>query len=171
MPFSLTPSHTYSFTLSPSLLLFLASFSLTPCSFSVAPSLLPSPSFLPLPHSSFSPALFTPSPSPSPSLSRPFSFFRSPSLSHSFVFSPPPSPKIHCWDNGTPLEETLRALNDLVVCGKVRYVGVSNVTGWQFQKIIDMSSELGLNKIVSNQVYMAVGKVSGEGKERQRKGM
>ena len=60
--------------------------------------------------------------------------------------------QIHCWDDGTPLEETLRALNDLVVCGKVRYVGVSNVTGWQFQKIIDMSRELGLNQIVSNQV-------------------
>jgi aryl-alcohol dehydrogenase-like predicted oxidoreductase len=59
--------------------------------------------------------------------------------------------QIHCWDDGTPLEETLRVLNDLVVCGKVRYVGVSNVTGWQFQKIIDMSRELGLNQIVSNQ--------------------
>ncbi|CAI7994467.1 1-deoxyxylulose-5-phosphate synthase YajO [Geodia barretti] len=59
--------------------------------------------------------------------------------------------QVHCWDDGTPLEETLRALNDLVVCGKVRYVGVSNVTGWQFQKIIDMGRQLGLNQIVSNQ--------------------
>jgi aryl-alcohol dehydrogenase-like predicted oxidoreductase len=59
--------------------------------------------------------------------------------------------QIHCWDDGTPLEETLRALNDLVVSGKVRYVGVSNVTGWQFQRIVDMSRELGLNQIVSNQ--------------------
>ena len=60
--------------------------------------------------------------------------------------------QIHCWDDGTPLEETLRALNDLVQCGKVHYIGVSNVTGWQFQRIIDMGRELGLHKIVSNQV-------------------
>ena len=39
-----------------------------------------------------------------------------------------------------------------MVCGKIHYVGVSNVTGWQFQRIIDMSRELGLNQIVSNQV-------------------
>lgn len=58
----------------------------------------------------------------------------------------------HCWDDGTPLEETLRALNDLVQCGKVHYIGVSNVTGWQFQKIIETCRHLGLNQIVSNQV-------------------
>jgi hypothetical protein len=33
---------------------------------------------------------------------------------------------VHCWDEGAPLEETLRALNDLVVAGKVRYLGCSN---------------------------------------------
>lgn len=61
----------------------------------------------------------------------------------------------HCWDDGTPIEETLMALNDLVKCGKIRYIGVSNVTGWQFQKILDTSQRLGLNKIISNQVqYM-----------------
>ncbi|XP_064393769.1 1-deoxyxylulose-5-phosphate synthase YajO-like isoform X2 [Halichondria panicea] len=59
--------------------------------------------------------------------------------------------QIHCWDTGTPLEETLGALNTLVQTGKVHYIGVSNVTGWQFQKIIDLSRAMGLTKIVSNQ--------------------
>ena len=62
----------------------------------------------------------------------------------------------HCWDDGTPLEETLQALNTLVQAGKVHYIGVSNVTGWQFQKIIDKSREMGLTQIVSNQVCMCI---------------
>lgn len=66
---------------------------------------------------------------------------------HLFVFL-----QTHCWDDGTPLEETMKALNDLVVSGKVHYIGVSNVTGWQFQRIIDLCREKGYNQIVSNQV-------------------
>lgn len=58
----------------------------------------------------------------------------------------------HCWDDGTPLEETLSALQDLVRSGKIHYVGVSNVTGWQFQKMVDKAREMGLSAIVSNQV-------------------
>jgi len=38
---------------------------------------------------------------------------------------------IHVWDYGTPIEETLRALTDLVKSGKVRYIGASNFNGWQ----------------------------------------
>ncbi len=38
---------------------------------------------------------------------------------------------VHMWDAGTPIEETLRALTDLVKAGKVRYLGASNFTGWQ----------------------------------------
>ena len=56
------------------------------------------------------------------------------------------------FDNATPVEETYRTLDDLVRCGKVRYVGVSNVSGWQLQKIVDTQKELGLNPIVSLQV-------------------
>jgi aryl-alcohol dehydrogenase-like predicted oxidoreductase len=40
----------------------------------------------------------------------------------------------HCWDPITPLEETLAALDELVRIGKVRYVGISNFTGWQLQR-------------------------------------
>jgi len=39
--------------------------------------------------------------------------------------------QIHTWDEHTPLEETLRALDDLVRTGKVRYVGCSNYAAWQ----------------------------------------
>ena len=52
------------------------------------------------------------------------------------------------------MEETLLALRDLVRCGKIRYVGISNVTGWQFQKIVDKAKEIGLKKIISIQVGM-----------------
>lgn len=45
----------------------------------------------------------------------------------------------HVWDGGTPLEETISTFNDLVKAGKVRYLGVSNFTGWQLQKAIDIT--------------------------------
>ncbi|GFO43570.1 4-deoxy-l-erythro-5-hexoseulose uronic acid reductase [Plakobranchus ocellatus] len=59
--------------------------------------------------------------------------------------------QIHVFDNATPLEETLRTLDDLVRCGKIRYPGVSNVTGWQLEKIVQTQARLGLNPIISLQ--------------------
>ncbi len=47
--------------------------------------------------------------------------------------------QIHMWDALSPLEETLDTLNSLVEAGKVRYLGASNVAGYQLQKAIDMS--------------------------------
>jgi len=49
--------------------------------------------------------------------------------------------QVHCWDEATPLEETLSALNGLVRSGKVHYLGASNYTGWQLQKAVDMSRQ------------------------------
>ncbi len=51
--------------------------------------------------------------------------------------------QVHCWDAATPLEETLSTLNSLVQSGKVRYIGASNYSGWQLQKVIDMSRQMG----------------------------
>ncbi len=47
--------------------------------------------------------------------------------------------QVHCWDPGTPLEETLSTLNQLVLQGKVRYIGVSNYKAYQLQKAVDVS--------------------------------
>lgn len=51
--------------------------------------------------------------------------------------------QVHGWDPGTPLEETLQTLDDLVRQGKVRYLGASNWTGWQIQKAVDLSRHHG----------------------------
>ncbi|CAH1240532.1 KCNAB1 [Branchiostoma lanceolatum] len=64
--------------------------------------------------------------------------------------------QIHCWDDAVPLEETLTALNDLVRAGKVRYVGASNVTGWQLQKIVDLGRTMGLNKWITLQAQYSL---------------
>eukprot|EP00117_Sycon_ciliatum_P039650 scpid74234/ scgid29267/ Uncharacterized oxidoreductase YajO len=62
----------------------------------------------------------------------------------------------HCWDEGTPIEETLRVLNDLVTSGKVHYVGVSNVTGWQLQKIMDLNRQFNYQPIVALQAQYSL---------------
>lgn len=56
--------------------------------------------------------------------------------------------QVHCWDPATPLEESLSTLNDLVRRGIVRYLGVSNFTGWQLQRAIDLSREKGWERFV-----------------------
>lgn len=52
--------------------------------------------------------------------------------------------QIHTWDERTPLEETLRALDDLVRAGKVRYVGCSNYAAWQVTRALWVSDRRGL---------------------------
>jgi aryl-alcohol dehydrogenase-like predicted oxidoreductase len=54
----------------------------------------------------------------------------------------------HCWDPYTPLEETLSAFDDLVHSGKVRYIGVSNFTGWQLMKALWLSDRSGWARFV-----------------------
>jgi aryl-alcohol dehydrogenase-like predicted oxidoreductase len=54
----------------------------------------------------------------------------------------------HCWDAATPLKETLSALTDLVRSGKVRYIGVSNFTGWQLMRSLDVSEAGGFERFV-----------------------
>ena len=64
--------------------------------------------------------------------------------------------QVHEWDGVTPLEETLEALTGLVAAGKVRYVGVSNYTGWQLMKALGTSERLGLQRFVSQQIYYSL---------------
>jgi aryl-alcohol dehydrogenase-like predicted oxidoreductase len=51
--------------------------------------------------------------------------------------------QVHSWDFETPIDETMRALDDLVRSGKVRYLGCSNFTGWQLMKSLWVSDRRG----------------------------
>lgn len=64
--------------------------------------------------------------------------------------------QIHSYDPLTPLEETLRALDDLVRSGKVRYIGASNMAAWQLMKAVGYSTYNHLEKFVSLQAYYTV---------------
>ena len=59
--------------------------------------------------------------------------------------------QIHAWDPLTPVEEWLGAMDDLVRAGKIHYVGVSNVRGYQLQRIVDVARAEGFAPIVSLQ--------------------
>jgi aryl-alcohol dehydrogenase-like predicted oxidoreductase len=64
--------------------------------------------------------------------------------------------QVHGWDSNTPLEETLRTLDDLVRQGKVRYVGLSNFMSWQAATSVMMQERLGLEKYVTAQMYYSL---------------
>lgn len=59
--------------------------------------------------------------------------------------------QIHRWDDVAPLEETLRALDDLVRAGKVRYLGASNFAAWQLCRANDLAEMRGWEAFVSVQ--------------------
>ncbi len=61
--------------------------------------------------------------------------------------------QIHGYDAVTPLDETLRALDDLVRQGKVRYLGASNLAAWQLMKALGISEHKGLARFESLQAY------------------
>ena len=64
--------------------------------------------------------------------------------------------QIHHSDPVTPLEEILRALDDLVRQGMVRYVGVSNWEAWKIMKANGLAAQHGLERIETNQVYYSI---------------
>ena len=64
--------------------------------------------------------------------------------------------QIHGFDPATPIEETLRALDQLVRHGHVRYVGVSNWAAWQIVKALGIAERLGLARFESLQAYYTV---------------
>jgi 1-deoxyxylulose-5-phosphate synthase len=59
--------------------------------------------------------------------------------------------QIHRWDDGTPIEETMEALHDVVRAGKARYLGASSMHGWQFAKAQHVSESHGWTRFVSMQ--------------------
>lgn len=64
--------------------------------------------------------------------------------------------QIHGEDRDTPIEETMRALDDLVRAGKVRYVGYCNLTAWHTMKALAFAEAHGLNRFVSAQMYYSI---------------
>lgn len=64
--------------------------------------------------------------------------------------------QLHSFDPYTPQEETLRALDDLVRAGKVRYIGASNHSGWQLMKALAISDKQNLEKFVTLQAYYSL---------------
>lgn len=64
--------------------------------------------------------------------------------------------QIHSDDLGTPMEETLRALDDLVRQGKVRYIGCSNIAAWRLMKALGASERLGLARYDSLQPHYSL---------------
>jgi aryl-alcohol dehydrogenase-like predicted oxidoreductase len=64
--------------------------------------------------------------------------------------------QIHGVDQVTPLDETLRALEDLVRSGKVRYIGASNHAAWQLMKGLGISERQGWNRFESIQAYYSI---------------
>ena len=59
--------------------------------------------------------------------------------------------QIHRWDYGTPIEETLEALHDVVKAGKARYIGASSMFAWQFATALHTSERNGWTRFVSMQ--------------------
>src|SRR5262249_3573554 len=64
--------------------------------------------------------------------------------------------QIHNFDALTPVEETLRAFDDLIRQGKVRYIGCSNLTAWQVMKTLAVSERHNFNKFVTLQAYYSL---------------
>jgi aryl-alcohol dehydrogenase-like predicted oxidoreductase len=62
--------------------------------------------------------------------------------------------QIHRWDYGTPIEETLEALHDVVKAGKARYIGASSMYAWQFAKALTISERHGWTRFVSMQNFV-----------------
>ncbi|SOD92593.1 aldo/keto reductase [Spirosoma fluviale] len=64
--------------------------------------------------------------------------------------------QIHGFDPITPLEETMRGLEDVVRSGKVRYIGCSNLAAWQVMKANGIADKYGWTKFISTQNYYSI---------------
>jgi aryl-alcohol dehydrogenase-like predicted oxidoreductase len=64
--------------------------------------------------------------------------------------------QVHGWDSNTPLEETLRTLDDVVRQGKARHIGLSNLMSWQAATAIMLQERMGLEKYATAQMYYSL---------------
>ena len=64
--------------------------------------------------------------------------------------------QLHGFDAKTPVEETMGTLDTLVRMGKVRYIGVSNFSGWHIMKSLAVSDRYGWARYVANQAYYSL---------------
>lgn len=64
--------------------------------------------------------------------------------------------QLHGFDAWTPVEETLSTLDDLVRCGKIRYIGCSNFSGWHLMKSLMTSDRYGYARHVAHQAYYSL---------------
>ena len=64
--------------------------------------------------------------------------------------------QLHGFDALTPVEEVLSTLDDLVTAGKVRYIGVSNFSGWHLMKSLAISDRYGWSRYVAHQAYYSL---------------
>jgi aryl-alcohol dehydrogenase (NADP+) len=60
---------------------------------------------------------------------------------------------LHKEDHATPLDETVRAIGDLIRAGKVRYFGVSNYRAWRVAEICNICDRLGIDRPIASQPY------------------
>lgn len=64
--------------------------------------------------------------------------------------------QVHSFDALAPLDETLRALDDLVTSGKVRYIGCSNYSGWHLMKALAVSDRRNIERFVGQQIQYSL---------------
>ena len=64
--------------------------------------------------------------------------------------------QMHGFDALTPIEETMRALDDIVRAGKVRYIGCSNFSGWHLMKAQAIADRHGWTRYVAHQAYYSL---------------
>ncbi|NBA89023.1 aldo/keto reductase [Emticicia sp. CRIBPO] len=63
---------------------------------------------------------------------------------------------MHGFDANTPVEETLKALDNLVQSGKVRYIACSNFSGWHLMKSLSVSERYGWSRYIAHQAYYSL---------------
>lgn len=63
---------------------------------------------------------------------------------------------MHGFDANTPVDETLKALDELIQAGKIRYIACSNFSGWHLMKSLSVSERYGWSKYIAHQAYYSL---------------